>query len=35
VAALAAVRQWEYQPSRVHGEPIASWVTLIVHFRLP
>jgi protein TonB len=33
-AALDAVRQWEYEPSRVNGEPVAVMMVIIVTFAL-
>ena len=33
-AALAAVRQWEYSPTVVHGVPVAVTMTVTVHFSL-
>lgn len=33
-AALRAVRQWEYTPTRLNGVPVAVIMTVEVHFRL-
>ena len=33
-AALDAVRQWEYEPSRVHGEAVPVIMTVTVNFTL-
>jgi periplasmic protein TonB len=33
-AALAAVRQWVYTPTRLNGEPVAVVMTVTVQFRL-
>ena len=33
-AALAAVRQWRYTPTRLNGAPVAVVMTVTVHFRL-
>lgn len=33
-AALEAVRQWRYTPTRLNGEPVAIVMTVTVHFRL-
>jgi periplasmic protein TonB len=33
-AALAAVRQWRYTPTRLNGEPVAVIMTVTVHFQL-
>jgi len=33
-AALQAVRQWRYTPTRLNGEPVAVIVTVTVRFRL-
>lgn len=33
-AALAAVRQWRFSPSRLNGVPVAVFLTVTVHFRL-
>jgi protein TonB len=33
-AALEAVRQWRYTPTRLNGEPVALVMTVTVHFRL-
>ena len=33
-AALAAVRQWVYTPSRLNGRPVSVVMTVTVHFRL-
>jgi protein TonB len=33
-AALEAVRQWEYTPTRLNGAPIAILMTVTVNFRL-
>lgn len=33
-AALAAVRQWRYTPTRLNGQPVAVVMTVTVNFRL-
>lgn len=33
-AALDAVRQWEFKPARVKGQPKAAWVVIPIAFRL-
>lgn len=33
-AAVAAVRQWEFKPALINGEPVAVWVAVPVQFRL-
>ena len=33
-AALAAVRQWIYTPTRLNGQPVSVVMTVTVHFRL-
>jgi protein TonB len=33
-AALAAVRQWVYTPTRLNGEPVSVIMTVTVHFQL-
>lgn len=33
-AALAAVRQWAFQPGQRDGQPVEAWVEVPVHFRL-
>ncbi len=33
-AAMAAVRQWTFEPARTKGEPTEIWITVPVHFRL-
>jgi protein TonB len=33
-AALAAVKNWEFQPAEVDGRPVHAWVEVRVHFRL-
>ena len=33
-AALAAVRQWVYTPTRLNGQPVSVVMTVTVHFRL-
>ena len=33
-AALAAVRQWIYQPTLLNGVPVSVLMTVTVHFRL-
>ena len=33
-AALAAVRQWMYTPTRLNGQPVSVVMTVTVHFRL-
>ena len=33
-AAIAAVRQWKYQPATQAGEPVAVYFTIVVEFRL-
>jgi TonB family protein len=32
--AINAVKQWEYQPARSSGRPVAVWITFPVEFRL-
>lgn len=34
-AAIAAVRQWVYQPTLIHGKPVKVHLTVTVHFTLP
>jgi len=33
-AALAAVRQWQFEPARRDGQPIAAWVEVPIRFSL-
>ena len=33
-AALSAVRQWRYTPTRLNGEPVAVIMTVTVNFEL-
>lgn len=33
-AAVAAVRQWTFEPGRSGGEPVAVWITVPVNFKL-
>jgi periplasmic protein TonB len=33
-AALTAVRQWIYTPTRLNGQPVSVVMTVTVHFRL-
>jgi protein TonB len=33
-AALDAVRQWEFEPSRINGEPVAVMMVIVVTFAL-
>jgi protein TonB len=33
-AALEAVRQWQYEPARQNGKPVAVYMTITVDFRL-
>jgi protein TonB len=33
-AALAAVKNWEFQPAELDGRPVHAWVEVRVHFRL-
>ncbi len=33
-AALDAVKQWEFKPARVKGQPKAAWVVIPIAFRL-
>jgi protein TonB len=33
-AALDAVRQWRFTPTRLNGEPVAVIMTVTVNFRL-
>jgi outer membrane biosynthesis protein TonB len=34
-AAMAAVRQWRYEPAILDGQPIEAEANIIVGFRLP
>lgn len=34
-AAIAAVRQWVYEPTRIHGEPVEVHLTVTVAFSAP
>jgi protein TonB len=34
-AAIAAVRQWTYEPSQLNGVPVEVLMTVVVNFRLP
>ncbi|MCL2064922.1 MAG: energy transducer TonB [Candidatus Cloacimonetes bacterium] len=33
-AAIAAVRQWQFQPAKNRGEPVACWISQQIHFVL-
>ena len=33
-AAIAAVRQWRYEPGTRNGEPLLVYFTIVVEFRL-
>ena len=33
-SALKAVREWQFNPGRLHGEVVATWVVLPIQFRL-
>jgi TonB family protein len=33
-AAIAAVRQWEFQPARNGGQPVACWIRIPINFSL-
>ena len=33
-AAVAAVRQWRYEPTLVDGEPVSILMTLTINFQL-
>jgi outer membrane biosynthesis protein TonB len=33
-AALDAVRQWEFEPSHINGEPVAVMMVIVVTFAL-
>jgi protein TonB len=32
--ALKAVREWQFNPGRFHGEAVATWVVVPIQFRL-
>lgn len=34
VSAIAAVRQWRFEPGEIDGEPVACWVQIPIRFRL-
>lgn len=33
-SAVAAARQWTFQPAKVKGKPIAVWITLPIRYKL-
>jgi len=34
-AAIAAVKQWRFQPRKVHGQPVEMQTTVTLNFRMP
>jgi len=33
-AAMAAVRQWKFEPARAKGAPVEIWISVPVHYKL-
>ncbi len=33
-AAMAAIWQWKFEPARAKGEPVETWTSVPVHYRL-